>query len=78
VMPAASSDDLWQMGERLRRCVEDACVEDGSRAIRVTLSAGGAAYPSDGVERDEDLIRLADEGLYRAKEGGRNRVEIAV
>jgi diguanylate cyclase (GGDEF)-like protein len=78
VMPAASSDDLWQMGERLRRCVEDACIEDGSRTIRVTLSAGGAAYPSDGVERDEDLIRLADEGLYKAKEGGRNRVEIAL
>ena len=50
---------------------------DGAKTVRVTLSAGGAAYPSQNVEREDGLIQLADEALYRAKEGGRNRVEIA-
>jgi two-component system cell cycle response regulator len=77
VMPAASTEDLRQMGERLRQAVEDSSVADGEKSVRVTLSAGGAAYPSQNVEHEEGLIRLADEALYRAKDGGRNRVEIA-
>ncbi|HVM56971.1 MAG TPA: diguanylate cyclase [Gaiellaceae bacterium] len=38
----------------------------------VTVSAGVATYPSQGVARDE-LIRLADSALYWAKEEGKNR-----
>jgi len=38
----------------------------------VTVSAGIAAYPMQGVGRDE-LIRLADNALYWAKEQGKNR-----
>jgi diguanylate cyclase (GGDEF)-like protein/putative nucleotidyltransferase with HDIG domain len=40
---------------------------------RVTVSAGVATYPYQGVGRDE-LIRLADSALYWAKEHGKNRV----
>ncbi len=39
----------------------------------VTVSAGVATYPVQGVGRDE-LIRLADNALYWAKEHGKNRV----
>ena len=77
VLPAASSTDLHEMGERLRQAVEDSSVTDGEKTVRVTLSAGGAAYPTHNVEREDGLIGLADEALYRAKKGGRNRVEIA-
>jgi len=38
----------------------------------VTVSAGVATFPSQGVGRDE-LIRLADSALYWAKEEGKNR-----
>ncbi len=38
----------------------------------VTVSAGIAAFPAQGVGRDE-LIRLADSALYWAKEDGKNR-----
>lgn len=40
---------------------------------RLTVSGGVATYPEDGRSSVE-LIRLADEALYRAKEAGRNRV----
>jgi diguanylate cyclase (GGDEF)-like protein len=39
----------------------------------VTVSAGVATYPTQGSSRDE-LIRLADTALYRAKKEGKNRV----
>jgi diguanylate cyclase (GGDEF)-like protein/putative nucleotidyltransferase with HDIG domain len=38
----------------------------------VTVSAGVATYPTQGIARDE-LIRLADSALYWAKEEGKNR-----
>ena len=76
ILPAASAVDLRRLGERLRRAVEDSSLTDGEKSVRVTLSVGGAAYPNQNVESEETLMRLADEALYRAKESGRNRVEI--
>src|SRR5207302_10254717 len=42
---------------------------------KVTVSAGLATFPLQGVGRDE-LIRLADSALYWAKEHGKNRVRL--
>ncbi len=77
VLPAASSDDLLNIGERIRCMAAATEVMEGEVPVRVTLSAGGAAYPSHAVEHEEGLIQLADEALYRAKDRGRDRVEIA-
>src|SRR6266496_1367009 len=42
----------------------------------LSASIGVSCYPEHGVEVDQ-LLRAADAALYRAKRGGRNRVEIA-
>lgn len=42
--------------------------------LRLTVSVGVATYPSPQVESKDDLISLADEYAYRAKERGRNRI----
>lgn len=77
VLPAAARDDLKRIGERIRRAVGDCSVSEGSTTIKVTASLGGAAYPSDKVDDEEALVRLADEALYQAKQSGRSRAEIA-
>lgn len=43
------------------------------KQIPVTVSIGAAVFPDHG-EAPEDLIRHADLSLYRAKQGGRDRV----
>ncbi|NIA16676.1 MAG: diguanylate cyclase [Nitrospiraceae bacterium] len=61
--------------ERVRRLIAEKEMAVGSTAVNVTVSIGVAwGTADDGLER---LLRLADEALYRAKEGGRNRVECA-
>ena len=77
VLPAASTEDVSFVGERLRRAIEDTSIADGSQTIRVTISLGGAAYPNQTVEREDQLIQLADAALYQAKESGRNRLVLS-
>ncbi len=55
-----------------RSIVERVSAVETEHVGAVTVSAGVAAYPAQGVGRDE-LIRLADSALYWAKEDGKNR-----
>ena len=59
------------IAEKLRRSVEGCQFPGVPR--RVTISAGVAAFSTHGKTRDE-MIRAADNGLYAAKQSGRNRV----
>jgi two-component system, cell cycle response regulator len=62
------------LAERLRMTVEATPFEyDGAR-MPVTVSIGVAAYPDLPIETGVQLIGGADEALYEAKRGGRNRV----
>ncbi len=64
--------------ERLRRVIEQLSVDAGPAGgpIRFTVSVGAAVFPHDG-DTLEALLQRADRRLYRAKEGGRNRVVAA-
>lgn len=66
-----------QLAEQLREAVQASfCPWNGER-LAVTVSVGvfgGRLEPGDGWDQ---LIHAADQALYRAKQGGRNRVEIA-
>ena len=71
-----------EIAERLRSTIaEQPCIwqaEDGSTdiIIPVTASIGVSAYRLHGVTREE-LVERADHAMYRAKQGGRNRVCVA-
>ena len=76
VMPGTSLDHARNTAERIRRSLSDAPFEVGELSIRQTVSIGVATW--DGSEAPEELQRRADMAMYRAKENGRNRVEIAL
>jgi diguanylate cyclase (GGDEF)-like protein len=61
------------VADRLRQRVEGMELRVGFQALHVTISVGVAVYPNHGTARDA-LIEHADEALYRAKNGGRNKV----
>jgi diguanylate cyclase (GGDEF)-like protein len=77
LMPQNSPDGAAVMAERWRELVAATRFElpDG-REAGVTVSIGVAGY-EDGFETPYDLVTAADGALYRAKQKGRNRVELS-
>jgi len=60
------------MAERLRKQVESLRLQHQNEMVGVTISIGLAVYPADS-EMMQTLIDCADQALYQAKAGGRNR-----
>lgn len=67
--------------ENIRRRIKDhrfeMRIEDRDIQSSVTTSIGLASFPNDGGDAHE-VLRSADEALYRAKQEGRDRICIAV
>ena len=63
-------------GTRTRSVHRNAAGAGSSRDLRVTVSIG-VAEPNATAEDVEQVIKAADKALYRAKQRGRNRLEVA-
>lgn len=59
--------------EAIRKEIEKRPLTLRRKEMRLTVSVGVASYPEDAV-MEEELLKIADERLYKAKAGGRNRV----
>jgi len=68
-------DEARRIAEDLRQAVAASPVATGKLAIPVTISIGVSQF--DGKESMDRLIGRADDALYAAKQGGRNRVDMA-
>jgi diguanylate cyclase (GGDEF)-like protein len=73
ILPGVDGAGAQAIAEKLRRRVEAHLVRFGGFDGRVTASFGVSTRLA-GVTGFEQLLKLADEGLYRAKESGRNQV----
>lgn len=78
LLPEHSPQRAGQVAEKLRAKVEGAAIVHAysSAAPVITVSLGVAGLDSIGDSSMEELKQRADQGLYRAKQLGRNRVEL--
>jgi diguanylate cyclase len=81
ILPDSRSETAFILAEEVRKVVEDTPIPiqagEMKSQLAVRISGGVAEYPSDGSDWRE-ILRKADEALYRAKRLGRNRICLPV
>ncbi len=75
LFPDTGIDEAKSIAERLRSRVAASDIHANDLVLNITISIGIALVEYDG--KLEEYIGNADRALYRAKEAGRNRVEVA-
>jgi diguanylate cyclase (GGDEF)-like protein len=74
ILPETPLDEAMAAAERIRTATQQSSYANKLQNLKVTISIGVATFPMPGLDSVDDLIRIADEGLYKAKSEGRNRV----
>ncbi|CAG7856808.1 hypothetical protein MCAMS1_01439 [biofilm metagenome] len=64
------------VAERIRKAIAASTISYDMTAVRVTASIGVTALHND--DTTDTMVKRADEAMYRAKHGGRNKIVTAV
>ncbi|MEA3522229.1 MAG: diguanylate cyclase [Campylobacterota bacterium] len=77
LFPRTSLEATLEISQKIRSMVERTLIttEEGAE-FYVTISIGVSKVNNDTDNSIDDVIKRADEGLYEAKESGRNRVVV--
>ncbi|MBV1776522.1 diguanylate cyclase [Burkholderiaceae bacterium DAT-1] len=76
ILPLADTRQAASVAERIRSIIARTPLKIGEEAHQVTISIGVASLEIDD-HSVTDIVRRADHALYRAKNSGRNRIELA-
>lgn len=77
VLPGCNPGSALAVGERIRTAISEIPMNTSEGIIPVTASIGVAIYGTGPWEDFTALTAAADTALYRAKNTGRNKVELA-
>lgn len=73
ILPETDKINAMVLGERIRQRVASAEIKYKGNSIRLTISGGLASFPFN-ASNTADLMKCADEALYRAKGSGKNTI----
>ena len=77
LLPETSKEQAIRVAERIRSAVnKHTFLQSEHLSVHLTASFGVASFPTDASSKDE-LIRLADEAMYKVKHSTRNNVSAA-
>jgi diguanylate cyclase (GGDEF)-like protein/hemerythrin-like metal-binding protein/PAS domain S-box-containing protein len=71
----ATQQDACSVAEKIRCALNRPFMTPAGIMLTISCSIGVALYPEHG-DKERDLLRAADEAMYRAKKGGRNAIEL--
>jgi diguanylate cyclase (GGDEF)-like protein len=77
LLPETPPAEAVKPADRLLRSIEDRRFNGMDAGQSITASVGISGLPDPMINAPQDLIRCADYALYKAKHGGRNRIEVA-
>lgn len=75
VLPETTLQEAMVVAGRIRQRVEKFAFGGDLQELKITISLGVATLSGGSTKTEDELIRLADEALYLAKNNGRNRIE---
>lgn len=67
VLPETHARSANSVAKRIRSRVASRMFQHEGNLVQTSVSLGIACYPGPGIQGVDDLLRLADEGLYEAK-----------
>lgn len=77
ILVDTNSDGAKEVAERIRVTIEEMKIEHmPPPSDMVTVSLGVATLDNGALDSYEDLIKQADDALYKAKDSGRNQVQV--
>lgn len=77
ILPETGGNAASFVAERIRKNIAETLIKlDGHQDVSVTLSIGVAACPANGITM-KDIVITSDQALYKAKNGGKNRVSLS-
>jgi len=74
LIPSTPMEGGLKLLDTLRSAIENCPFHFKGERVTISLSGGISAFGS--AERSEQVFERADQALYRAKRGGRNRIEV--
>ena len=76
-LPGAPASKALEVADRVRETLKESVLDHGGAEIQITCSIGVASIP-ESVSHVDNLLGAGDIALYRAKETGRDRVEMSL
>jgi diguanylate cyclase (GGDEF)-like protein len=76
IISEVDTQGTYRCVDNIREAIKHLALHHRGQTLgTITISAGIATFPAHGSNA-EDLMRAADDALYRAKKGGRDRIMI--
>lgn len=80
ILPHTDNEDAVWLSEAILENLKMLAIPHGSSDISdtVTISIGLVTLEPDAIVDSNEMIKVADEALYKAKRNGRNRIEVSI